>query len=239
MNGTNERFTHEGFDGDAAAYALGALDPAEAVAFERHLEQCVVCAEELVEFREVADALAESAPQYAAPPGLRSRVFASVRSEPHPHSAPVRRRFWESAPTGSPARRGVMALATAVAIALVAVVLATSTVVSGGSGGARVISASVIHAQGSAQVRLRGGRAELTVRGFSPPPAGLIYEVWLKRPGRPPAPTRVLFSVTNQGTGDIGVPAALNGVSELLVTPEPDGGTEVPTHPPVIVARLS
>jgi anti-sigma-K factor RskA len=239
MTGANDGLTHDGFDGDAAAYALGALDPAEAEAFERHLEQCVVCAEELVAFRDVADALAESAPQYAAPAGLRRRVLGSVRSEPHPHSAPVRRRFWESGPTGSPPRRGVMPLAIAVAAVLAAAVLVMSTLVSGGSGRARVISASVIHARGTAEVRLRSGRAELTVRGFSPPPAGLIYEVWLKRPGRPPAPTRVLFSVTNQGAGDIGVPAALNGVNELLVTPEPDGGSEVPTHPPVIVARLS
>ena len=44
----------------------------------------------------------------------------------------------------------------------------------------------------------------------------------------------VLFSVTAQGAGDVGVPAPLS-VSEILVTAEPAGGSLVPTHPAVIV----
>ena len=37
----------------------------------------------------------------------------------------------------------------------------------------------------------------------------------------------------------LGVPAPLNGVSQIVVSPEPDGGSDVPTHRAVIVARLS
>jgi hypothetical protein len=34
------------------------------------------------------------------------------------------------------------------------------------------------------------------------------------------------------------VPGDLKGVSEVLVTPEPLGGSSVPTHAPVIIAQI-
>ncbi|HTT27429.1 MAG TPA: anti-sigma factor [Solirubrobacteraceae bacterium] len=239
MNSENHLPAHEGCGADTAAYALGALEPAEAEAFERHLEGCVICAEELAGFQRTTDMLAPSAPQYAVPSGLRARVVGGVRAEPRRSGAADKRRgrAWRLiAPGGG---RALAALATAVAVALAAAVIVIRPRLSGGPGGARVISASVVDSAGSARVRLSGGRAELIIRGFPQPPAGLIYEVWLKRPGRVPAPTRVLFSVTGHGAGDIGVPAPLNGVSKILVTSEPDGGSDVPTHPAVIVAPLS
>jgi hypothetical protein len=62
--------------------------------------------------------------------------------------------------------------------------------------------------------------------------------VWLKRGAAAPAPTPTLFSVTRAGAADVGVAGSLRGVTEVLVTPEPAGGSLVPTHTPVIVARL-
>jgi hypothetical protein len=110
---------------------------------------------------------------------------------------------------------------------------------SGGSGGARVIRASVVGSSGSAQLRLTGARAELIVNHLAAPPVGKIYEVWLRHAANAPSPTSALFSVTSTGRGDVGVPGDLSGVSEVLVTPEPAGGSRVPTHAPVIVARLT
>jgi len=72
-----------------------------------------------------------------------------------------------------------------------------------------------------------------------PPRADRVYEVWLERPGVAPAATTALFSVTNGGAADIGVPGALRGVSQILVTEEPSGGSRVPTGPPVILAPTS
>ena len=92
---------------------------------------------------------------------------------------------------------------------------------------------------GSAQLRISGGRAELIVSRLPPPPAGRIYEVWVKRGRQSPAPTRALFSVTSSGAADVGVPGNLRGVNTIMVTQEPAGGSLVPTHPPVIVARLT
>jgi anti-sigma factor RsiW len=74
--------------GDAAAYALGALEPAEAEAFERHVAECERCAEDLGRFAHVVDALAMSTPQYPVPSRLRRRVMRSARGAP---VAPVSR----------------------------------------------------------------------------------------------------------------------------------------------------
>jgi len=108
-----------------------------------------------------------------------------------------------------------------------------------GGAGTRVIHAHVSGIAGTASVRLSGGRGELVVRHLSPPPPGKVYEMWLKRPRGAPAPTNVLFSVTSNGSGDIGLPPSLHGVIEILVTPEPKGGSSSPTHTPVIVAPLT
>jgi hypothetical protein len=126
-------------------------------------------------------------------------------------------------------------MALAAAVAIVGGIELGST----GSSGPRLIQASVAGSPGSAQLRVSGGHAELIVRHLPAPPAGHIYEVWLKRPNHTPAPTSALFSVTSTGAGDVGVPGDLRGVSEVLVTPERAGGSLVPTHAPVIVARLS
>lgn len=219
--------------GDAAAYALGALEPAEAEAFERHLQGCAVCRDELAAFEEVVHALPASAPQHPAPKRLRRRVLRAVREQPKPVAAPRVRRSGGLTPTF--VWRGVVLVGACAAVALA--VLAGLDYTSGAA--VRVIPARVAGIAGSASVRLSGGRGELIVRHLSPPPPGDIYELWLKRPRGAPAPTSVLFSVTSAGAGEVGLPPRLSGVSEILVTPEPPGGTSSPTHTPVIVARLT
>jgi anti-sigma factor RsiW len=213
---------------DAAAYVLGALDPDEAEAFRRHLEHCAVCRDEVGSFRHVADALSMAAPQYPVPRGLRRRVLGAARREPPPTPGTTRTRaaWWRVAPPIPVLAGGV----TAVVVAVVVAVL----VASGGSTSTRVIQAST----GNAELRIAGGRGELIVRALPQPPAGQIYEVWLARPDHPLAPTSALFGVTTAGQAYVGIPGDLNGVSEVLVTPEPAGGTKAPTHSPVIVAPI-
>jgi hypothetical protein len=67
---------------------------------------------------------------------------------------------------------------------------------------------------------------------------GRIYEVWLKRGSQPPEPTDALFSVTDNGAGTVGVPGDLRGVSQVMVTDEPSGGSTKPTRSPVIVVSV-
>lgn len=219
--------------GDAAAYALGALEPAEAEAFRQHLHTCIVCRDELAAFQQVIDVLPMTAPQYSPSRALRRRVLRAVKDESRlaEEAAPRRSRrpslSWPSLP------RPALALA-AVLVVLVAGV-AGAALSSSSSTSSRVIQASV----GSAQLRVSGDRGELIVHKLPAPPAGRIYEVWLQQANGSLSPTNALFSVTSAGTGDVGVPGNLSRVRQVLVTQEPAGGSRAPTSAPVIVARLS
>src|SRR5919198_2681195 len=69
----------EELEGQAALYALGALDAEEARAFESHLaEGCAACEAELREFQGVVADLAFAAPAAEPPAGARSRLLALV-----------------------------------------------------------------------------------------------------------------------------------------------------------------
>ena len=222
--------------GDVAAYALGALDRAEAEAFREHLESCIVCRDELAAFQRVVDILPMAAAQHPAPRRLRRRVLDAVEREPRAQLSAQPRARRRPLLAGLAVSRPAFALGSAAAV----VVLAIGAIVLGSSGTAKTrVYAAQVTGPGSAEVTVTGAHAELIVHHFSPPPAGEIYEVWLGRANRPPAPTSALFSVTAKGDGDVDVPGNLHGVDRVMVTPEPAGGTRVPTHPAVILAQLS
>jgi putative zinc finger protein len=79
---------------DAAGWALGALDPADADAFEAHLPGCAGCQAAVAESQAVTHALKAPAPAVEPPPDLGAKVLASVRhasrtsrQASHPHAA--------------------------------------------------------------------------------------------------------------------------------------------------------
>ena len=224
--------------GDAAAYVLGALEPHEAEAFSRHLDTCVVCRDEVAAFQYTANALAMAPPQHRAPRGLKRRVMRAVResdADAQAQGAPARRprRFGSGLFVARPA---VAALA---ALAVVVIVVGAIIVGSNGSSGTRTITAAVTGSPGSAQLSVSGGHGQLVMRNFPQPTTGHIYELWELRSGaKAPEPTGTLFSVNSSGAGNVGVPGGLHGVSKVLVTQEPAGGSLAPTTTPVIVASL-
>lgn len=65
----------------AALYALGALTPEEARAFEAELRVDAACRDELAAFRAVADDLAHAAVPHVPPPTLRDRVLARIAAD--------------------------------------------------------------------------------------------------------------------------------------------------------------
>lgn len=223
---------------DVAAYALGALDPADAERFRAHLETCSICRDELATFEDVVHALPLSVQRHRAPAGLRRDLMRTVQADARAASRAARPAPTRTRPAWLPAwlsLRPAIGLATA-AIVAIAVVIGVS---SGGSGPAtRVIHAQVT-GHGYAELRVSGGRAELVVNGLPAPAAGRIYEVWLQRPGGSPTPTRALFSVNSAGQGDVDVPGSLHGVAHVMVTSEPAGGSLHPTRAPVINASLA
>jgi anti-sigma-K factor RskA len=216
---------------DVAAYALGALEPAEAEAFAQHLKTCTVCRDELEAFQQVVDLLPMTAPTFKASPKLRRRVRRAIADEPHPSAeqASRPRRSWR--PEWLP--RPVLGVAAGLAVIAVALVI----VLSGGGSRSRVVEAQVT-GHGSASLKITGHRGELIVQHFAAPPRGKIYEVWLVHGKQAPQPTNALFDVNANGSTEVNVPGSLEGVSQVLVTPEPAGGSKVPTHTPVIAAQL-
>jgi anti-sigma-K factor RskA len=214
--------SERGCGNDAAAYALGALDADEVEAFERHLESCAVCRDEVTEFSGVVHALPMAVPQHPLPRGLRRRVLREIRAE-QPAAAKQQR-----ARVPAWAMQRIAAAAVAGALAIGIVVAVTS------GGGPRLIRASV----GEATLRVTSGHADLIVDHLPAPSSRKIYELWLERGGGPPQPS-TLFSVSHADRADIGVPGNVKGLTRVLVTEEPAGGTSAPTSTPVIVASLS
>jgi hypothetical protein len=240
---------------DAASYVLDALDEVEVEAFTAHLADCAVCQAEVAELRPVAQALALGVATVEPPPELRARLMAPVNAEADRHdidaaSEPAQREL----PTGDRsarrtdrfasrllARRSLLpGLATAAALGVGLLVGALALGDKTGATKVELIPASVVapghHA--SAVLRKAGNHLELVVLGMPAPPPGHIYEVWLERGSREPEATDALFSVTHAGTGAVGVPGYEAGVSQVLVTAEPLGGTLKPTQAPVIVAKV-
>ncbi|HUH80374.1 MAG TPA: anti-sigma factor [Solirubrobacteraceae bacterium] len=239
---------HDTFSEDAAAYVLGALADDEHGRFAAHLQGCAACREEVARLQVVVDALPLAAPQLGAPPELKRRIMGAVAGQATgqaPGDAAPREPAAASRHAGSRAPRrsgwrsprrwalgGVGALA-AVAAALALVSLATS----GGGAGPRVVRAQVLARGASASLRINGGRAELVLDGMPQVPPRRTYQVWVQRRGAP-QPTDALFSVSSSGGATVAVPGNIAGVSAVLVTAEPLGGSRTPTSSPVIVARL-
>jgi anti-sigma-K factor RskA len=226
---------------DAAAYVLGALPEHELESYREHLLDCVQCTAEVAALQPAADSLALGVARVQAPADLRTRLMAVVGGEAellhaagHEADLPPRRREgWRA--RLAPALGAVAALAAGLAIGALAIGGTTSTVTR-----TQTIQAAVVapghHA--TAVLRKVGSHVVLVLTGMPAPPPGRIYEVWLERGTQAPEPTDVLFSVTHSGGGSVGVPDTLEGVSKVLVTAEPLGGSPKPTREPVIVASI-
>lgn len=220
-----------------ASYVLGALPDDEVQAFREHMGACADCRGEVTRLQAVADGLAIGVAPQVAPPELRARVMATVHAE-----AELLRAAGHDADRPAPAAawwRWRLAPALAVAAALlVGLVVGALAINTGTSTRTQVVQATVLAPghRASAELRRVGSHLELVVTGLPAPPPGRIYEVWLERGTQAPEPTDVLFSVTHQGDGSVGVSGYESGVSKVLVTDEPLGGSLKPTRTPIIVA---
>ena len=220
---------HERWHGDAAAYALDALDEPEVSAFEEHLAACSRCQSELAVMRRAVEGL-PAAPQVDPGPELKQRVMATVRAEANARagSEATKRRAAAAPSWLKPAVAGVLATA----------LLAVGLVLTAGGGSSARTYAGTVYAPGAhASLRRSGSSAELRFSHLPGPPAGRIYQVWLSRAGRAPQPTHTLFAAR---TGSVAVRGSLRGVRTVLVTaePRPNGGL-APTRAPIIVVRLA
>jgi anti-sigma-K factor RskA len=147
----------------AAAYALDALDPEERWTYERHLDTCERCREEVAALRESAKELAYAAEGAEPPAELRDRILAAARAEPRTATVvPIRRRWLFPAT----AIAAVAAASLAIGLGLWANSLRDGP------------SQRVVAMEGGGSLVIEGEQATL-VACVDAPPAGKAYEAWV------------------------------------------------------------
>ena len=192
-----------------AAYALDALSPDEAEAYERHLSQCEECREQLADLNESAAALAFGAVAPAPPARLRASILDAAAAE-RTNVVPLLRRRWVG--------RGLAVAAAAVACIAV---------------GLGVSLSQSSHTRSVMLVIGADRTATLHVTGLSAAPSGKTYEAWVIPAHQSPRPAGLFpggagTNVRLRGT----VPK--NAV--VAVTVEPAGGSQQPTTKPFFVS---
>ena len=234
---------------NVGAYLLEALPDDERADFEAHLSGCATCREDVEMLRVASDALPASVEQVMPPPELKSRIMAVVESEARLLAAASGDRA--DLPEPAPRRRwsfGSFSLRPGVALAGVAALLVLGGVTGavlddGDSPASRTVVAKVERSQAekaTAKLIVHDTDSKLEVAALPAPPEGRVYQVWLKRAGQAePEPTSALFVPRSDGSGAVTVPGSLKGVEAVLVTHEPEGGSQQPTREPIISATTA
>jgi anti-sigma-K factor RskA len=191
-----------------AAYALDALDPAEAEAYERHLSQCEECREQLAQLSEGAAALAFEAVAPAPAPRLRAAILEQAAGE-RSNVAPLVRRRWVT--------RGLAIAAAAAACIAVGI----------------GVSLSQSSSNTSFAVSVINGKATIHVSGLPSLSSDKTYEAWIiPTPGKPrPA------GLFRNGTTSLRLHGTVPPHATVAVTRERAGGaTNGPTMAPILSA---
>lgn len=232
---------HEQYEENVGAYLLGALPEMESEVFERHLESCPTCRQDLEQLRVASEALPRAVEPVTPPPELKKSLMATVWAEAGEREGaerPRRRPLRERLPRLTP---GFAALATACVLAIgIAIGIGVANL---GGSSSKTVAAVVDHTQapgGMASLSIPGNHqhALLSVEGLPNPGAGKVYEVWVQRNGTM-QPAGALFSVGSGGSGSAGIPGSLKGAEAVAVTAERDGGALKPTRMPVLTVKLS
>jgi hypothetical protein len=128
----------------------------------------------------------------------------------------------------------------ALAAAALAIGLVVGIAVAGG-GGAKTYQVATAGAARDARATLTvdGDHTTLEAHGLPEPPAGRVYQVWLKPHGGAPEPTDALFVPRSDGSAMVAVPGHVSAMEAVMVSVEPRGGSEAPTTPPVLTAEMS
>lgn len=222
----NER-EHEARRDELAAYLLGALEPGEAAAIEQHLAGCEVCRAELEWLQPAVRVLPESVERVEPPAELRARIMGKIEDDVDVHEkrSPVRR------------SGGRFSLGLRPAIGLAALVLVVAAVTGyavrdgGGSSGATTVE--VGHAPGvTAEMVSEGDSGTLHLANLQPLSPAKVLQAWVQR-GEQIESAKTLFVPNADGTATA-VIDHMDGVSAVMVTAEPRGGSTQPTSKPIV-----
>jgi anti-sigma-K factor RskA len=239
------------------SYALDALTERERADFEKHLDRCPSCAEEVRGLRETAARLA-LATAVVPPPEMRARVLAAapnVRQLPPPgHSRLTRAGQRTGLRRPSLARTGVTAGILTLAAALVfLLVIQVSTnqqlrrTQASNSAIAAVLAApdarieavpATVGGTVTAVVSADQHEAVITTADVPTLPDSRVYQLWVMNAAGG-AKSAGFVTVSSSGSA---TPVLASGVlpgDKLGITVEPAGGTAQPTTTPVVVMPVS
>jgi anti-sigma-K factor RskA len=235
------------------SYALDALTDDERAEFEKHLDRCPSCAEEVRGLRETAARLA-MATAVAPPPGMRQEVLAAAAltrqlpptgRSPLPRARGSRRRLSRAGLTA-----GVLALAAAVVFLLVTQLSTNHQLQQArqdNSAIAAVLTAPDARIESlpataggtvTAVMSLRQGEAVVSTSDLPALPGTRVYQLWVMTSAGA-AKSAGLLAVASSGST---TPVLADGVlpgDRLGITVEPAGGTPQPTTTPVVVMPVT
>ena len=236
------------------AYAAHALSDTERQAFERHLEACPACAQEVRELEATTARLGAAAA--SPPPELWDRIRAQAlvtRQLPPVVGRAERRR--RAGRRGTAAGRRVPLLLAAAAALLVAVLSVTAlnlgllgradradrtadlvAAVLAAPDARRVAAQPGGTGQATVVVSRQRGRAVFVADGLPPAPAARTYQLWVvSRSGPRPAG---LVQVAGEGRVTRLLDGPVTGNEQVAMTVERQGGAARPTSEPVVVVDL-
>jgi len=229
---------------EVAAYAIGGLDPDRVEELKRHLAGCKRCQEELRWLSPAVEALPEAVERQAPPPELKQRLMAEVRAdaaaEERRARTEERRERAESRPGIGEWLRGLNVggltwkplTGLALAILVIAGGIGYAVGNGGGSGGAHTIEVEPGSNGIAAKVVTEDDRGELHLTGVEQLPKGRVLEAWVERDGIV-EPVPALFAPDQAGRASTTI-ESMNGVSAVMVTREPAGGSKKPTTKPFV-----
>lgn len=225
---------HRRWKDDVAAYVLGALEPSEAAELERHMAGCAECRAELRWLRPAVELLPERVERVEAPAGLRAKIVDQVRAEPGGAATEPERQ-------AQPARgrwfRGWRPVAAFGVVALMLAAVAGYAVRGGDSGGgdATVVAAGKPPAV-TAKLVMEGDAGTLRLANVDSMPESKVLEAWVQREGEVER-AGGLFVPDRAGRATTTIPD-MHGVEAVMVTAEPEGGSESPTSAPMVTVSM-
>jgi anti-sigma-K factor RskA len=216
---------------ELAAYLLGALEPGEAAELERHLAGCEECRTELEWLRPAVGLLPESVERVEPPRRLRGRLMEQVRAEAESAAAPQ--------PSRSRGIRGwsLRPVAGLAALVLIVAAVAAYAIGNGGSGDGNTTTVVAGHSpEVTAEMVRDGDSGTLHLTNLHRLPRDKVLQAWVQR-GERIESAKTLFVPNQDGTASAPIDD-MEGVSTVMVTAEPRGGSVQPTSAPIVSVSM-
>jgi anti-sigma factor RsiW len=217
---------NDAFHDLTAAYALDALEPDEARAYEAHLAGCERCQEELASLTTTAGSLAFAAGPAEPPPALRERILHAARADS------LRLLVTQSAWTVRWARP-LAAVAAVAACAVVGLGVWNVLLHNDLNREQQALRGVPLTGAAGSIVVSPGGSGALVVSNLAAAPGGKTYEAWVIRGAK------ALPAGTFPGGGRtivVRLTRTLPAGAIVAVTLERAGGVEAPTRTPFITS---